>query len=111
MFAILYLTIFVTSLMLVIRDKDFETVQQPCLVCMPRHFILLSLGCLFVGAEAFALFAPRLVWVISGVMTLSISGFLFGIFCMYERNKRILAGLQIVYVILITVHFYTWWWE
>lgn len=110
MFSILYIAIFAASLSLVLRDKDFETVQQPCIVCMPRHLILISIGCLFVGAEAFALFAPRLVWVISGVMTLSISGFLFSVFCVFERKKMILGLLQMVYVIVITVHFYSWWW-
>ncbi len=109
MISIIYLVIFLASMILVLRDKDFETVQQPCAVCMPRYLILLSLGCLFVSAEIFTFFASRQVWVISGVMTLSISGFLFGIYCVLERKKRILALLQMVYVTVITVHFYSWW--
>ncbi len=106
---ILYLLTFVASLALVIRDKDFETMIQPCIVCMPKYLILLTLGYLFVGAVAFTFFATHNVWVISGVMTLSISGFMLGVFFAWERNKRILAALQIAYVIVITTHFYSWW--
>ncbi len=109
MVSVVYLAIFVASVILVLRDKDFETIQEPCAVCMPRYLIILSLGCLFVGAEAFTFFAPHQVWTISGVMTLSISGFLFGIFCAWERRKSILALLQLAYVLVITVHFYSWW--
>ncbi len=109
MISIVYLAIFVASVYLVVKDKDFETVQQPCAVCMQRSLVILSLGCLFTGAVAFTFFAPHKVWVISGVMTLSISGFLFGIFCALERKKSTLALLQMAYVVVITKHFYSWW--
>lgn len=109
MVSALYLAIFVGSLILVFRDKDFEKVKKPCVICMPRYLIIISLVCLFAGAEAFTFFASHRVWVISGVMTLSISGFMFGNFCAWELKKPILALLQMVYVVVITVHFYSWW--
>ena len=109
MVSVLYLAIFAACLTLILRDKDFETVQKPCVICMQRYLIILSLGCLLVGAVAFALFAQHKVWVISGVMALSISGFLFGIFFASERKKWMLAVLQMAYVVVITVHFYWWW--
>lgn len=109
MISIIYLVVFAVSLHLVIHDKDFEIIQQPCLVCMPKILIILSLACLFLGAEVFTLFAPRNVWVISGVMTLSISGFMLGVFFVWERNKQILSLLQMIYVLVITVDFYSWW--
>ena len=74
MISVVYLAIFVASLAVVLRDKDFDTVKKPCVICMPRYLIILSLSCLFVGAEAFTFFLTHKVWVISGVMTLSISG-------------------------------------
>jgi len=97
------------SLTLVFFDRDFEKVETPCIICMPRSLVMVSLGCLFLGAELFSLFATHRVWVISGVMTLAMSGFLFAIFCAWERKKTILAALQMVYVAVITVHFYSWW--
>lgn len=109
MISVVYLAIFVASLTVVFRDKDFETVRKPCIICMPRYLIILSLVGLFVGAELFALFASHKVWVTSGVMTLSISGFMFGNFCAWELKKWNLALLQILYVVVITVHFYSWW--
>ena len=109
MITIVYLAIFVASVILVIRDKDLETVQKPCVICMPRNLILASLASLFLGAAVFALFATHRVWVISGVMTLSMSGFLFGVFCAFELKKKLLASLQMAYVFVITVHFYSWW--
>lgn len=109
MFSILYLAIFVSSLVLVLGDKDFEIIKEPCIVCMPKILIILSLVFLFLGAQAFALFASRNVWVISGVMVLSISGFMLGSFFAWECKKPLLAFHQTVYVLAITVHFYTWW--
>lgn len=109
MISVVYLAIFVASLALIFRDKDFETVKKPCVICMPRHLIIFSIACLFIGAEAFAFFGAHKVWVISAVMALSISGFIFGIFCGWELRKWMLALLQMVYVVVITVHFYSWW--
>jgi len=109
MFFVLYIATFVASLILVLEDKDFEVVREPCIVCMPRNLIVLSLGCLFFGAEIFTLFASRTVWVISGIMALSISGFMLGIFFAWEHNKRELALHQMVYVLGVTLDFYTWW--
>lgn len=109
MVSILYLAIFAASLHLLMRDEDFATVKKPCIVCMPKILIMLTLVFLFLGAEAFTLFATRSAWVISGVMTLSISAFMLGIFFSWERKKWLLAVHQLVYVVAITVHFYTWW--
>jgi hypothetical protein len=109
MISIVYLAIFVASLALVLSDKDFETVQKPCTICMPRYLIILSLVSLFVGAEAFSLLATHRAWVISGVMSLSMSGFIFGVFCAWERKKSVLASLQIIYAAVIAIHFYAWW--
>lgn len=109
MMPILYLAIFVTATLLVCYDREFAVVQKPCAICMPRHMMLLLLGLLFLGAEAFALIATHKVWVISGVMALSISAFLFAAFFVWERKKWLLAVLQMGYVVLITVHFYSWW--
>jgi hypothetical protein len=109
MISIVYLAIFVASLALVLRDKDFETIQKPCIVCMPRYLIILSLVCLFVGAEAFSFLATHRAWVISGVMSLSMSAFIFGIFCAWERKKSVLAFLQMIYAAVISIHFYSWW--
>ncbi|MGH8034700.1 MAG: hypothetical protein ACREO9_05695, partial [Lysobacterales bacterium] len=83
--------------------------KKPCAICLPRYLMLLVLGILFLGAEAFALVATHKVWVISGVMALSISGFLFGVFFFWELKKWTLALLQMCYVLVITVHFYSWW--
>jgi hypothetical protein len=109
MIPVLYLVIFVAAVLLVLYDRDLAIVKKPCEICLPRYLILLVLGLLFVGAEAFALTAPHKVWVISAVMALSISGFLFGVFFIWERKKWALALLQMSYVLLITVHFYSWW--
>lgn len=109
MISLLYLAVFAASLNGVLRDKDFETIKQPCIVCMPKILIILTLVYLFLGAEVFTLFATHNVWVISGVMVLSISAFMLAMFFTWECKKRILALLQIVYVIAITVHFYSWW--
>jgi hypothetical protein len=109
MFSILYLANFVASLQLLLPDKDFEIIKEPCIVCMPKLLIVLTLVFLFLGAEAFTFLAPRNVWVISGVMTLSISGTMLAAFFAWECNKRLLALHQMVYVLGITVHFYTWW--
>lgn len=109
MFSVLYLATFAISLILVLGDKDFEIIKKPCIVCMPKVLIILSLVFLFLGAQAFALFASHNVWVISGVMTLSISGCMLGSFFAWECKKSVLAFHQTVYVIAITVHFYTWW--
>jgi len=109
MFTILYLATLVASLALVLRDNYFETIKEPCIVCMPKVLIILTLIFLFLGAEAFTFLAPRNVWVISGVMVLSISGFMLGNYFFWECKKRILAFHQLVYVLAITVHFYTWW--
>lgn len=109
MFSVLYFATFVASLILVLRDKDFEIVKEPCIVCMPSNLIVLSLSFLFIGAEVFTLFKTRAVWVISGVMALSISGFMLGIFFAWERHKRELALHQMVYVMAVTMDFYIWW--
>lgn len=109
MMSIVYLAIFVVSLNLVKDDKDFDTIKEPCIVCMPKVLIIASLVCLMLGAVAFALLATRNVWVISGAMALSISGFMMANFFAWERNKRMLALLQMAYVLAITVHFYSWW--
>ncbi len=109
MVSVLYLAIFLASAVLILRDKDFETIQQPCYVCMPRYLILLTIGFLFVGAEYFTFFGTHRAWVISGVMALSMSGFMFGIYCSYERKKSVLALLQMAYTVIITIHFYVWW--
>ncbi|MGH8477521.1 MAG: hypothetical protein ACRER2_17445 [Methylococcales bacterium] len=109
MIALFYLAIFMAATLLVYYDKDLAIIQKPCAICMPRHVILLVLGFLFLGAEAFALVATHKVWVISGVMALSISAFLFGAYFFWERKKWMLAVLQMCYVVGITVHFYSWW--
>ncbi|MCI0653427.1 MAG: hypothetical protein L0Y38_05400 [Methylococcaceae bacterium] len=107
--SVVYLFLFLAAILLVIYDKDLAVVTKPCAICMPRYLILLVLGLLFLGAEAFALVATHKVWVISGVMALSISAFLFAVFFMWERKKWALALLQLCYVFMITVHFYSWW--
>ncbi len=109
MISIVYLAIFVASMALVLRDKDFETVQKPCIICMPRYLIVLSLLSLFVGAEVFSFLATHRAWVISGVMSLSMSGFMFGVYCLWERKKSMLASLQMIYAAVIAIHFYSWW--
>lgn len=109
MISVIYLATFVASLTLIFRDMDFETVKEPCMVCMSRLQIVLSLGVLFVGAVVFTFFAEHHAWVISGVMMLSICGFLFGLYFAWEYRKRNLAYLQFFYVVVITVHFYSWW--
>ncbi|MGH8550775.1 MAG: hypothetical protein ACRERU_19685 [Methylococcales bacterium] len=107
--SVVYLFIFLVATVLVLYDKDLAIAKKPCEICMPRYLILLVLGLLFLGAEAFALVATHKVWVISGVMALSISAFLFGVFFIWERKKWALAVLQMCYVLMITVHFYSWW--
>ena len=109
MLPILYLVLFIAAALLVLKDKDLAIAKKPCEICLPRYLILLFLGFLFLGAEAFSLIATHKVWVISGVMALSISGFLFGVFFIWERHKWTLALLQMCYVFVITVHFYSWW--
>ncbi|MGR9105775.1 MAG: hypothetical protein ACU843_02490 [Gammaproteobacteria bacterium] len=109
MVSVFYLAIFILATLLVLYDKDLATVKKPCEICLPRYLILFVLAVLFAGAEAFALVASHKVWVISGVMALSISAFLFAVFFVWERKKWALALLQIGYVFVITVHFYTWW--
>ena len=109
MISILYLAIFAASLALIFRDKDFETVKEPCIVCMSRLLIILALAFLLAGAGLFTFLAERHAWIISGVMTLSICGFLFGVFFAWECKKWKLAILQMIYVVAITTHFYTWW--
>lgn len=109
MISILYLVLFIAAVLLVLNDKDLSVTKKPCAICLPRHLILAFLVFLFLGAEAFALIATHKVWVISGVMALSISGFLFGVFFIWERHKWPLALLQMCYVFVITVHFYSWW--
>ena len=109
MFATIYLATFVASLTLLFRDQDFATIKQPCTVCMSRLLIALALLFLFAGAEIFTFFTVHSAWVISGVMTLSICGFLFGIYFIQECKKWNLALLQMLYVVVITTHFYSWW--
>lgn len=106
---VVYLALFLAAAVLVVFDKDLAVVRKPCGICMPRYLILSVLALLFLGAEAFALIATHKVWVISGVMALSISAFLFGVFFIWERKKWALALLQMCYVLVITVHFYSWW--
>ena len=109
MVSVFYLAIFVAATLLVFYDNDLAIAKRPCAICLPRYLILLVLVVLFLGAESFALVASHKVWVISGVMALSISGFLFGVFFLWERKKWALALLQMCYVFVITVHFYSWW--
>ena len=109
MISLFYLAVFVLAVMLVLHDKDLAIVKKPCEICLPRYLILAVLALLFLGAEAFSLIATHRVWVISGVMALSISAFLFGIFFIWERKKWTLALLQMCYVFVITAQFYSWW--
>jgi hypothetical protein len=109
MMPLFYLVIYLAAAALVLYDKDLATANKPCEICLPRYLMLAVLTLLFLGAEAFALVATHKVWVISGVMALSISAFLFGVFFIWERKKWLLALLQMGYVFLITVHFYSWW--
>ncbi|HFD13505.1 MAG TPA: hypothetical protein ENJ32_13710 [Crenotrichaceae bacterium] len=109
MISIVYLVLFLASIILVLRDKDFESIQQPCTVCMPRYLILLTFIFLFSGAEYFSFFASHRAWIISGVMALSMSGFLLGSFFVWERKKPYLALMQFVFAAIITIHFYAWW--
>jgi len=109
MTSVLYLVLFLVATLLVLKDKEFAVVKKPCAVCLPRSLILVFLGILFLGAEAFSLIATHKVWVISGVMALSISGFLFGVFFIWERKRWALALLQMCYAFVITEHFYSWW--
>lgn len=109
MVSVLYLAIFVAAAWLVFYDKDMAVTKKPCEICLPRYWILAVLALLFLGAEVFSLLGTHRVWVISGVMVLSISAFLFGIFFIVERKKWGLALLQMCYVFLITVQFYAWW--
>ena len=109
MVSLLYLALFVLAVFLVLRDKELLVPLRSCNVCLPRYWILAVLGILFLGAETFALAGAHNVWVISGVMALSISAFMFALFFVWERHKWILALTQICYVCVITVHFYSWW--
>lgn len=109
MISILYLFIFLASSAVILHDKDFETIQQPCIICIPRYLIILSLSALFAGAAYFTLFADHRAWVISGVMALSMSGFMLGTFFIFERKKPSLALLQMIYAAAIAIHFYMWW--
>ena len=109
MVSLLYLALFLLASFLVLRDKELLVPIRSCNVCLPRYWILAVLGVLFLGAEAFALAGAHNVWVISGVMALSISAFMFALFFVWERHKWILALTQICYVCVITVHFYSWW--
>ena len=109
MVSVLYLAIFIVAAWLVFQDKDLAISRKPCEICLPRYWILGFLLLLFVGAEVFSILGTHQVWVISAVMVLSMSGFLFAAFFMLERKKLGLAALQICYVFLITAQFYAWW--
>ena len=109
MIALLYLALFIAAVILVMRDKTLDIAKTPCAICLSRYLVLAGLALLFVGAESFSLLATHRVWVISGVMALSITGFLFAAYFIWERKNLALAALQMCYVLVITVHFYSWW--
>lgn len=109
MISLFYLAVFAVAVMLVLNDRDLAIAKKPCEICLPRYLILAVLALLFLGAEAFSLLGTHRVWVISGVMALSIIAFLFGVFFIWERKKWTLALLQMSYVFAITAQFYSWW--
>ena len=109
MISIFYVALFVLAVILVLHDKDLAKSKKPCGICLPRYLILALLALLFFGAEAFSLFGVHKVWVISAVMVLSASAFLFGVFFLWERKKWMLAMLQMCYMFVITTQFYSWW--